>query len=587
MFEIVGDPIEHRASVRDAARRAGGRRSSAPPSSPPEDLAARSRSKRSSRRRVRRAAARAPESATPRSMLARSASLVAVSGSALMNGCTTSRKVLRREEHARQHPHRQHREVHQSRHALDRRRAATRSASPVRRTTARRRSMITADRERRRRASARRTATSDAPSSTTPSMVNSTNREIRYDARYSARDIGVATSRLSRFLPPLVDDREAEAPDAAAHDRHAEQTRARRNRCSAIRASRTCRSVDGSEVRPPGAALDGVVHHEARRARIRSRVVVLVRDAVDRRSARRRAPRARCAARRAALSGGMLFDRQARIAPQRIGERRRAAARRRPPPRERRPAASLRNAIPRPIARRIGKPNDQKSASGSRVYSLKRTVISCREEFVALASMPSSITHPQLTPGQRHEHVLESRRVRRELRELEPALGETTRAAPERCGGARRPGARSRRRARARRARRRVARSVASSSVRPVGVSAKSTTCSAPSDRDQLPRRAERDHFAVIDDRDAVAQNLGFVHVVRREHDRAAVRLEVGDQIPELAARLRIETGGRLVEKEQVGIADDRAREREPLLLSARQLADARRRAFRRAGRGE
>ena len=116
--------------------------------------------------------------------------------------------------------------------------------------------------------------------------------------------------------------------------------------------------------------------------------------------------------------------------------------------------------------------------------------------------------------------------------------------------------------------------------------SANSTTCSAPSDRDQLARRAERDHLAVIDDRDAVAEHLRFVHVVRREHDRAAERFEFGDQIPELAARLRIETGGRLVEKEQIGIADDRARERETLLLSARQLADARRRASRRAARG-
>jgi hypothetical protein len=35
-----------------------------------------------------------------------------------------------------------------------------------------------------------------------------------------------------------------------------------------------------------------------------------------------------------------------------------------------------RNAIHSPIASRIGKPNDQKSASGSRVYSLNRTVMS-------------------------------------------------------------------------------------------------------------------------------------------------------------------------------------------------------------------
>ena len=52
--------------------------------------------------------------------------------------------------------------------------------------------------------------------------------------------------------------------------------------------------------------------------------------------------------------------------------------------------------------------------------------------------------------------------------------------------------------------------------------------------------------------------------------------LELGDQVPELPARLGIEAGRRLVEKDQVRIADDRAGEREPLLLSAGQLADAR-----------
>src|SRR5207253_1671458 len=41
------------------------------------------------------------------------------------------------------------------------------------------------------------------------------------------------------------------------------------------------------------------------------------------------------------------------------------------------------------------------------------------------------------------------------------------------------------------------------------------------------------------------------------------------------AARLRVESRRGLVEKEQVGIAHDRAREREALLLSAREFADA------------
>src|SRR4051794_30802215 len=91
----------------------------------------------------------------------------------------------------------------------------------------------------------------------------------------------------------------------------------------------------------------------------------------------------------------------------------------------------------------------------------------------------------------------------------------------------------------------------------------------------QLERRAERDHFSMIDDGDAVAEHFRLVHVMRRQHDRAAERLEIRDEIPELTARLWIESRRRLVEKEQVGVADDRAGKREPLLLSTRQLSDS------------
>ena len=68
---------------------------------------------------------------------------------------------------------------------------------------------------------------------------------------------------------------------------------------------------------------------------------------------------------------------------------------------------------------------------------------------------------------------------------------------------------------------------------------------------------------------------LGFVHVVGGQENRPAVLLEVLDQIPELPSCLRIEAGRRLVEKQQLRIADERARERQPLLLSARQRSDA------------
>ena len=90
--------------------------------------------------------------------------------------------------------------------------------------------------------------------------------------------------------------------------------------------------------------------------------------------------------------------------------------------------------------------------------------------------------------------------------------------------------------------------------------------------RHQLIGRAFRDDVAVVHDGYAVAELFRLVHVVRREHDRPALALEDRDQVPELPARLRIETGGRLVEEEQLGPADERAGEGEPLFLAAGEI---------------
>src|SRR5688572_24604923 len=93
---------------------------------------------------------------------------------------------------------------------------------------------------------------------------------------------------------------------------------------------------------------------------------------------------------------------------------------------------------------------------------------------------------------------------------------------------------------------------------------------------DQLPRRPERDHPPEIDDRDSIAEPLGFFHIVGRENDRASLQLERLDELPELPARLRIEARGRLIEEEELRIADECAGEREPLLLATGQRADSR-----------
>ena len=73
---------------------------------------------------------------------------------------------------------------------------------------------------------------------------------------------------------------------------------------------------------------------------------------------------------------------------------------------------------------------------------------------------------------------------------------------------------------------------------------------------DQLARRAERDHLAVVDDGDAVAEALRLVHVVGGEQDRAAAGAELDHLVPELDAALRVEAGRRLVQEEHLRVAD-------------------------------
>src|SRR5579863_3451243 len=85
---------------------------------------------------------------------------------------------------------------------------------------------------------------------------------------------------------------------------------------------------------------------------------------------------------------------------------------------------------------------------------------------------------------------------------------------------------------------------------------------------DQLARAAESDLFAVVHDGDALAEALGFVHVVRSEKNGAAGRFEMLDQIPKLAAGLRVEAGGGFIEKQKIGIANEGAGKSEALLLA-------------------
>src|ERR1017187_7715359 len=92
----------------------------------------------------------------------------------------------------------------------------------------------------------------------------------------------------------------------------------------------------------------------------------------------------------------------------------------------------------------------------------------------------------------------------------------------------------------------------------------------------QLLRRSERDDLSMVHDADAVAEPLRLLHIVSRQNDGAARLLEPVHQVPQMTPRWRIETGGGLIEKEQLRIAHQCARHRQPLLLASRQTAHAR-----------
>ena len=77
----------------------------------------------------------------------------------------------------------------------------------------------------------------------------------------------------------------------------------------------------------------------------------------------------------------------------------------------------------------------------------------------------------------------------------------------------------------------------------------------------------------MVHDRDAGAQLIGLVHVVGRQHDRAAAGVVLADDFPEEQAGLRVEPGRRLIEEEDLGVVHHGARDRETLHHAAGESA--------------
>ena len=79
-----------------------------------------------------------------------------------------------------------------------------------------------------------------------------------------------------------------------------------------------------------------------------------------------------------------------------------------------------------------------------------------------------------------------------------------------------------------------------------------------------------RDHAAVVDHGDLVRELIRLLEVLRRQQDRRPVAAQVADDLPDLVATPRIETGRRLVEEEHARLREQAGREVEPPSHAAR-----------------
>ena len=87
--------------------------------------------------------------------------------------------------------------------------------------------------------------------------------------------------------------------------------------------------------------------------------------------------------------------------------------------------------------------------------------------------------------------------------------------------------------------------------------------------RQEILRRVERHDAAGLQHRDAAAQHLGFLEVVRREDDRVAVAVQLADELPEALAQLDVHARGGLVEHDDRRLVDERLADQHAALHAA------------------
>ena len=82
------------------------------------------------------------------------------------------------------------------------------------------------------------------------------------------------------------------------------------------------------------------------------------------------------------------------------------------------------------------------------------------------------------------------------------------------------------------------------------------------------------DDATAVHDGEHVAQKLRLLHVVRGQHNGAPLGADLIDQSPQVAPRLRIEACGRFIQKQNLGVVDQRECEQAALALTAGELGD-------------
>ena len=80
--------------------------------------------------------------------------------------------------------------------------------------------------------------------------------------------------------------------------------------------------------------------------------------------------------------------------------------------------------------------------------------------------------------------------------------------------------------------------------------------------------------LAAVDDRDLIAELLGFFQIVGGQDDRYTQLVQTGDVLPELAAQLDVDAGGGLIQDQNRRLMDHGLGHHQTPLHAAGQLAD-------------